>query len=131
MFFIGFRSMSYLSDMMPTINHMEPERGFEPGSTGYKATALPFELSSIDKTLLFFNTKINLETSLVKLWDAKCINFKLLIHYVLVLLRSEPVLNSITHFRDLCPPPLENLQSLPTFLLKFLRMPMITKVVDQ
>ena len=27
---------------------MEPELGFEPGSAGYKATALTFELSSID-----------------------------------------------------------------------------------
>ena len=27
---------------------MELERGFEPGSAGYKATTLPFELSSID-----------------------------------------------------------------------------------
>ena len=27
---------------------MEPERGFEPWSARYKATALPFELSSID-----------------------------------------------------------------------------------
>ena len=48
--------MSYLLDMMqPSIrvaltkwSHTEPERGFDPGSTGYKATALPFELSSID-----------------------------------------------------------------------------------
>ena len=46
----------YLSDMMqPSIraaltkgSHTEPERGFEPGSAGYNATALPFELSSID-----------------------------------------------------------------------------------
>ena len=46
----------YLSDMMqPSIrvahtkwSHMEPELGFEPGSARYKATALPFELSSID-----------------------------------------------------------------------------------
>ena len=51
--------MSYLSDMMqPSIrvaltkwSHTEPERGFEPGSAGYKATALPFELSSIDVLL--------------------------------------------------------------------------------
>ena len=27
---------------------MEPEWGFEPGSAGYKATTMPFELSSID-----------------------------------------------------------------------------------
>ena len=30
------------------ISHAEPERGFEPGSAAYKATALPFELPSID-----------------------------------------------------------------------------------
>ena len=30
---------------------MEPERGFEPGSAEYKATALPFDLSSIDNRL--------------------------------------------------------------------------------
>ena len=29
-------------------SHMESEQGFEPRSAGYKATALPFELSSID-----------------------------------------------------------------------------------
>ena len=48
--------MSYLSGMMqPSIrvafteqSHMEPELGFEPGSARYKATAMPFELSSID-----------------------------------------------------------------------------------
>ena len=28
---------------------MKPEQGFEPGSNEFKATALPFELSSIDK----------------------------------------------------------------------------------
>ena len=48
--------MSYLPDMMqPPIrvalskwSHIEPEWGFEPGSAAYKATVLPFELSSID-----------------------------------------------------------------------------------
>ena len=48
--------MWVLSDMMqPSIrvalttwSYMEPEQGFEPGSAGYKATTLPFELSSID-----------------------------------------------------------------------------------
>ena len=34
-------------------SHTEPERGFEPGSAGYKAAALPFELSSIDMSSLF------------------------------------------------------------------------------
>ena len=34
---------------------MDPERGFEPGSPRYKATALPFELSSIDRL-----TRLNL-----------------------------------------------------------------------
>ena len=34
---------------MEEISHTEPEWGFEPGSARYKATALPFELSSIDK----------------------------------------------------------------------------------
>ena len=39
----------YISSIQQTVlSHMEPERGFEPGSAGYKATALPFELSSID-----------------------------------------------------------------------------------
>ena len=55
----------YLSDMMqPSIrvaltkwSHTEPERGFKPGSSGYKATALPFELSSIDHNLLLCQTK--------------------------------------------------------------------------
>ena len=32
---------------------MEPERAFKPGSTGYEATALPFELSSFDSPQLF------------------------------------------------------------------------------
>ena len=34
--------------------HLEQERGFEPGSAGYKATALPFELSSIDLYLKMY-----------------------------------------------------------------------------
>ena len=49
--------MSNLPDMMqPSIwvaltkwSRKEPEWGFEPGSAEYKATALPFELSSIDR----------------------------------------------------------------------------------
>ena len=49
--------MYYLSDMMQPLirvalskwSHTEPEQGFEHGSAGYKATALPFKLSSIDK----------------------------------------------------------------------------------
>ena len=46
---------------------MEPEGGFEPGSAGYKATVLPFELSSIDittKVLLKLILKINVNLSL-------------------------------------------------------------------
>ena len=35
-------------------SHTEPERGFEPWSAGYKATALPFELSFIDFFPSFF-----------------------------------------------------------------------------
>ena len=39
------------------LSHQEPERGFDPGSAGYKATTLPFELSSIDKRK--YKTEVN------------------------------------------------------------------------
>ena len=45
--FIGHDATVYTGCTYKVISHMEPERGFEPGSVGYKATALPFELSSI------------------------------------------------------------------------------------
>ncbi len=35
-------------------SHTEPERGFEPRSAGYKATALPFEPSTVDYQPLVF-----------------------------------------------------------------------------
>ena len=39
---------------------MEPEWGFEPGSAEYKATALPFELSSIDSSIKVNGNSIEL-----------------------------------------------------------------------
>ena len=41
----------------------EPERGFEPGSAGYIATALPFELSSIDLDLIIIGYKLTINKS--------------------------------------------------------------------